>query len=368
MAPSDAPTLPRPDDWDALAAIGHWLRPCFGGETVAPAPDQNWAAIIEIASRNMVAPALGWVWATQPGLPPDIAQVFAALLAMNRERNARMLAGVEEMLVVLNREGIVPVLLKGTGMLADRTYPDPGLRVILDCDMLVREPEVLRASAILTEAGYVPTKRKALRGSHHLPMHRHVDTGVGVELHHQPGQRELARLIDAQRCFENGRVVTVGAGRALLPAIEDRIVHNIGHLQVMDRRYRMAKPHLRQLLDVAMFRHAHDPSIDWAAVSDRFRRAGLHPILTDNLGLVEALLGQPAPAGLGGGAASAERRVRHALARGPVARTARTVQWTLADALRMIAADPRWIGVWIGNARARGSITGGIRRRARTGG
>lgn len=359
-----------PTDWDTLRTVAGWLRPCF-----APSPPellagpQPWEALIGTASRHMVAPALGWAWAGRADLPPEVSQLFGGLLAMNRARNASLMADIEALLVALNREGIVPMLLKGSAMLADGTYPDPGMRMIGDCDMLIPEPALQRAAQVLEAAGYVPwdATKPVLRGHHHLPVRRNPDSLLAVELHRSPVNRRWRGIVDARSFFERGRAIEVGEGRALIPHIDDRVAHTVVHTQLADNLYRKGYPHLRQLLDIATFRQRHDSTIDWQAISDRFRRARQLHVLSDNLALVEALLGQPAPASAPGDSERAARRVQRALARTPAIRFVRGVQWTLAYAVRSLVADPRYLGAWIANARERRSVLGGIRRRARAG-
>lgn len=367
MAEAQPPAEIR-SDWDSLRAISDWLRPCHSSDGSAPEAPADWGAFIALASRHMVAPALGWAWAEKQVLPAEVAQVFQGLYQMNRDRNLRHLEAIGSVAAALNAEGVVPMLLKGSAMLADRTYPDSGMRVILDCDILVPRESLERAAAILEALNYHPTCVKPhLRGDHHLPALLNLDNGVRIELHYDVLPKRFHALIDAQSFYENGREITVGKGRALVPAASDMIAHNVVHMQMMDQRYRTAYPHLRQLLDIAMLRARYDDEIDWDELANRFRGAGIAAVLSDNLALVEGLLGQAAPAELPCNPTKAENRVRRAFARGPMARFAKSAQWTLSDAIRVVSKDPRWIFIWVKNARKRGSITGGLRRRAKPG-
>jgi hypothetical protein len=358
-----------PTDWETLCAIARWLRPCFATSPAEPiAAAQPWESIIGIASRHMVAPALGSVWAERRDLPPEVAQLFGGLLELNRERNASLMASIGSLLVELNREGIVPVLLKGSAMLADEIYRDPGMRVVLDCDMLIATPSLERASQILKAEGYVPCgTNKAYPGHYHLPPLKNCENGLVVELHHRPIHRRWGGIINSRDCFERGVTIEVGGGRALVPHINDRVAHNIAHTQLADERFRSGYPHLRQLLDVAAFRQRHEATIDWRDIADRFRHARRLHVLTDNLALVEALLGKPAPVMLSCDTEKAQRRVRSALSRAPLARAIKSVQWTITDAARLFVTEPRYLGIWISNALERRSLIGGMRRRARAG-
>ena len=367
LGSAQEPTAPT--DWESLSAIGRWLRPCLATAPAEPiAAPQQWESIVGIASRHMVAPALGSVWAGRQDLPPEVAQLFSGLLELNRKRNASLMAAAGTLLVELNREDIVPVMLKGSAMLADEVYRDPGMRVVLDCDMLIAAPALNRASQVLKTGGYVPCGASRAHAGHaHLPPLRNCENGLTVELHHRPIHRRWGGIIDSQACFERSAPIEVGGGRALIPHINDRVAHNIAHMQLADERFRSGYPHLRQLLDVAAFRQRYEAMIDWQDIIGRFRLAHRLHVLVDNLALVEVLLGQPAPAMLACDAGKAQRRVQRALSRTPLARTIKSVQWTIADAARQFAADPRHIGTWTKNALERRSLIGGVRRRARAG-
>lgn len=367
LSPAHEPTAPT--DWETLSAIGRWLRPCLATATAEPiAAPQQWESIVGIASRHMVAPALGSVWAGRRDLPPEVAQLFGGLLDLNRERNASFVAALGTLLVELNREGIVPVLLKGSAMLADEVYRDPGMRVVLDCDMLVDTPEIEQASQVLKAGGYVPCGTKKVQPRHHhQPPLKNCENGLTVELHHRPIHQRWGEIIDSRGCFERGIPVEVGGGRALIPHINDRVAHNIAHTQLADERFRSGYPHLRQLLDIAVFRQRYEPMIGWQDIAERFRRAHRLHVLADNLALVETLLGQPAPAVLSCNAEKAQRRVQRALSRTALARTIRSVQWTMTDAAQLFVTEPRYLGIWTANAIERRSLIGGIRRRAQAG-
>jgi hypothetical protein len=134
---------------------------------------------------------------------------------------------------------------------------------------------------------------------------------------------------------------------ALLPGIDWRIAHNIVHAQIVDRRYRAARPSLRQLLDLAVLRRRHGTAIDWNWQSRHFARFGFAAVLRDNLALAEALLDEPAPDGSGADPQATRQRFVNAAARGKVDGRIRQALWRITDASRDLRHDPASLAGWL---------------------
>src|SRR3546814_2162005 len=62
---------------------------------------------------------------------------------------------------------------------------------------------------------------------HHLPMHRHIDTGVGVELHTSVLFPRFAPILRAQTVRSAAVAVDFRGRPARIPSLAHRIVHNI---------------------------------------------------------------------------------------------------------------------------------------------
>src|SRR6185436_1595897 len=113
--------------------------------------------------------------------PPEVRGCLETLLELNGRRNRLMLQALEGAVASLNGAAIAPVLLKGAAALAEDLYPDPGMRIVGDLDLLVREAEVDGAVAALEKAGFgVGTARQSFDADpHHLPLRVHAESRVG---------------------------------------------------------------------------------------------------------------------------------------------------------------------------------------------
>ena len=117
----------------------------------------DWTAIIELANRTWLSPALycSLVSSERLGeLPADVRKYLSFIHARNRERNLRLHHQLLEAISALNGVGILPVLLKGAAGLF--TSPDAkiGSRLMSDIDMGVEPYEFEAARSCFLKLGY----------------------------------------------------------------------------------------------------------------------------------------------------------------------------------------------------------------------
>src|SRR3546814_8247397 len=140
-----------------------------------------------MGADHATTPALGLAIGNDPALPAEIADHLAAVRYLNAERNARILDGIDSVAAVLADHGVDAVFLKGAASLIDALHADPAARFVGDIDVLVPPERARDASAALVAHGFAEIdtypRRWIAPRHHHLPMHRHIDTGVGVKLH-----------------------------------------------------------------------------------------------------------------------------------------------------------------------------------------
>ena len=149
-------------------------------------PQAPWPLLIELGSGHAVIPSVAWCLKGKTYIPHDVGAYFESILTLNRIRNERMLEGLERIAAALNAIDIEPVLLKGAAHLVERLYPEPGLRVLGDLDLLIPEGRATSAVAALRDVGFTGTAHPPNDGQyhHHLPGMIDPDSGLGVETSH----------------------------------------------------------------------------------------------------------------------------------------------------------------------------------------
>jgi hypothetical protein len=232
-------------------------------------------ALVTLAGHHLVTPALALAMRGNASVPADVRGYPEATLYLNRDRNARMLDALELATAALADHGIEPLLLKGAANLTDGLYPDPGMRIVGDLDLLIPAESASAASAILARAGFDdiergPVRRAPRTAHHHLPMQRHRDTGIGIELHHAILALPYERMLDPVRTRQSARAVLF-RGRALaIPTPTARVLHNIVHDQLVDGAYGRRSVSLRQLLELALLCRRYRDEIDWHELDRAF--------------------------------------------------------------------------------------------------
>jgi hypothetical protein len=297
---------------------------------------ERWPALLDTARRH------GLLAALSGRLPEGDAALrarFDRLAAAARLRDAALRGSLEEILPALAGAGVIPCALKGP-MLADRIYPDPGLRPSSDLDLLVQESALDEATAALEARGFRidprPAWRDERRHGHHLHLAR--KPGPAVELHFRPASGFRSSVPGGEVLSRARRHATGAGSPVLVLAPEDELVSLAVH----------ATRHLveRQgwLLDLLLLLERY-PELDWAAVASRARdwrcsRAVAHALLQARA--LGAAVPDAALAPVGPGRARAAGRIARAALgrpRGSIATGLRLVhELVLCDSAASAAA------------------------------
>ncbi len=158
------PDVP-PEQWRAaLAEVERVTRGLMGqtpGVRLNAEDEARLRTLSVAAFTSGMGPLLGW-WIEQGQLyAGERARSLLALhLEHGRERAARMLTALREVICVLDEAGVAATVLKGAHT-AHVWFPESGLRPMSDLDLLVAHMDTARAEAALRAAGYtlVPGSR-----------------------------------------------------------------------------------------------------------------------------------------------------------------------------------------------------------------
>lgn len=224
-----------------LAQLKPVLLGMLGGAAPPRLAPAEWEALDAMASQHRLQPLLAWRlgqaerdWSLPAGLADrwQAARHRAGMASLAQQAALRLATGH------LDAAGIRCCVLKGP-RLAWGCYPEPGLRPMRDIDLLVPEADVLRAAAVLGEAGFAMAAGAAalsgeLDDDKHLPLLWHDGLGVAVELHrrlsdlpkrhgyHVPQLDSAAMLARSERVSLNGLP-------ARCPLPDDLLAHLMVH-------------------------------------------------------------------------------------------------------------------------------------------
>lgn len=237
------------------AASLHALTRALRG--AAPRAATNWTAVIELANRSWLTPALycALVRSGRVGeLPTEAREYLRFIHERTRDRNRRLRSQLLEAIAALNAAAMVPTVLKGAvGLLEDQRATIGG-RLMSDIDMAVCQDQLELARECLSHLGY-----------------RKIE-----------GDRGMARPRDAAmvelRALASPPPVDVGLATSLLPCLLERdgvkawipsatsqALHLIRHDMLKEGDYWRGRIDLRHLHDLALL--AADGGVDWICLA-----------------------------------------------------------------------------------------------------
>lgn len=325
----------------AAPAAGTPARAWLEARLAAPV---DWPAVLTRASAGLVTPALAPILdalGVTASLPGDAREFLQTVVLLNRERNRRIMAELDELAAALARAGIRAVALKGAGLLADGVFRSPACRMIGDIDLLVPAGRV--AEALLTShalgwrAGTTWTDPKATLI--HPETAIRPGAAAALEIHVEFLNHTWRRLLPAAAILADALPLP-GRGDGLrVPSVADRLVIVVAHAQLRDFGHYNGILPLRAVLDWTRLA-ARATAADWARVEARFEEAGLAAVLDGFVRRLERIAGMPRPPALGASLGGALAEWRQDLAeRHPGARRAAVALGSARLALSFVRAD-----------------------------
>jgi len=292
------------------------LDALVAGLSGRPIARENVVAAVSLANQSLITPMWARAVARSGVLDtfdPDLRDLIADITARNTERNRRLYGQLDEVLAVLAKVGVEPVLLKGAALMAT-CRPDADDRIVADHDLLIRPQEVETAITALVDAGMPILERYPGEAVHVVAeLARPTDVGP-IDLHQRPpGPPGMAELADLrQRC----QVLTFpGGGRALVPGPELQIYFLVLHDQFHDGDFWRGGFDLRHLIDIALLSRR---GVDWALLKSLCRTRLVWNALTAQLEAARRLAGADIPPKVVGTAGRLHYRRHLAQYRNPI--------------------------------------------------
>lgn len=184
------PTKARDETARILLGVCGARQPDLWAELVSQAEYHGLAPLLE--------PAISCFAADFPAaLPPEVRRLFAALSSRHRRVASVRETCIDELLAAFASAGIQTILLKGAA-LAHLIYPAPGLRPMVDVDVLVDRSDLAQAAEVVRRFGFSFAPCHTSRfgeAMHHLPSASMLigSFRLVLELHHDamsPNQNE----------------------------------------------------------------------------------------------------------------------------------------------------------------------------------
>jgi glycosyltransferase involved in cell wall biosynthesis/SAM-dependent methyltransferase len=284
-------TLAAIDRYLAVAASCAKFEECHQARSYAQV---DWVALIALANRYLVAPAL-WTALVQGDpqqrVPADVRSYLALLHNRNADRNARIRQQCLEIGAILMRGGIRGVLLKGAAWLFDGSLAPPFDRMMRDIDLLIASDQIEAAVATLVSAGYRDTCDSLVEKGHfhHAPLLPRRGEAI-VEIHRDLAHR--VNLLPSDEVIASASEVAPGL---LLPIVRHRIAHNVIHAQIENGDFVGGTLNLRDALDLARLVVRSGPEFDWEIFANEARDRDFFRPLSGAIHATHWVLNAPLP-------------------------------------------------------------------------
>lgn len=254
-----------------------------------------WREVIAVAEQEMLSAALCGALIADgliDALPQPVRDYLKRRFAINRIRCEKIKHQARDVVAMLNRCGIEPIILKGGLHFFEAPPEEIGNKQMRDLDILVPEDAFDRAIAAMLESGYLADEEDESWIYHYRPM-SHPESIAPIDVHKYVGEQK--DILPTSEAWE--LAVPVPAGelklRALCPS--HRVVHNIFHSQVQDRGHELGIIYPRQLHALAEICLRHGAAIDWGSILERLERQGLGPVLRARMYQAHRIFGVPLP-------------------------------------------------------------------------
>jgi len=250
----------------------------------------DWSYLLDLAEFHGVTSLIAHNLVTS-GLGEQVPEPF--LERMNQiynntlYRNVIFSAELENVMSKFSQHGIATITLKGA-VLAEQLYGNPGLRPMVDMDILVKPEEIPLASSLLLEMGYKQSV-PSLGWDHHFheaPFYKQAQFPLFIELHWNLDDTKLV-AVPQEEIWRRAQPLQIQGvtTRGLSP--EDNLLFLSNHLIKQENHL------LKSLCDITELIKKYDDVLDWSYIVQSAHSWGIKTSVYYCLKRSKELLGAP---------------------------------------------------------------------------
>lgn len=258
--------------------------------TALAAQVSDWPALLAAANDQCVRPLFhrALYGASFAGVPAQWRQALEQSLRQLLKQNLAFTAELLHIVDVLDHAEVECIPYKGP-ILALQAYRDIGLREFMDVDILVRQRDIPRVTAAMSDAGYplfspseapTPVDSTAIPGQYHFAKPPEF---LPIEFHTEQTLRYYPAPVDFDRFLSHLSVVAFGGQslRAFSPELTLSILSVHGSKHLWNR--------LQWIADLAWLLHSTS-SFDWNSALATANELGAEKMVFTGLALASGLL------------------------------------------------------------------------------
>ncbi len=237
----------------------------------------SWNEVIKIANDHVVVPAL-WYGMLSKGLTEKLDQgpfeYLQGFHDLNTQRNRFLKKLLCEVITVLNKIGVEPILFKGGASFFDGLFPDLGMRMMTDVDLIIREEDFGRCLEELYKIGYQHEKKESGEDGELTEVFKKGEFSNTLEFHFSLDKINHPDLMPVVEMWEKSTVINRDGLQYHLLSPTHQMIYHIVHCEVQHGNYEEGIVELRQLQDFSYKYLEYIEEIDWTTVRKRMGKFG----------------------------------------------------------------------------------------------
>ena len=249
----------------------------------------DWESVANVAGSHSVIQALYPAFVEHEVvdlIPDDFLSYVQHLHEINCERNERMKRQLINAVLVMNKQNIKPLLMKGAAQLFLDTFSSKGDRLLTDLDILVPADEIKHISNELIAVGYelYGDKIHFIETHHHYPPLIKHDECAMIELHRDLIFHEQQHVFPTEYAWEKTVDITLpnmAEAKVLIPTY--RVFHSFLHRSVVDLLHLSGHVEIRQMHELVRTQLKYSSEVDWQELFMYAREHRLSRKLSANL-------------------------------------------------------------------------------------
>ena len=282
----------------------HIISPLTNTKDIARVKDQiarsevSWERVIHRANTHLIISAV-WVGLCEKKLDSklenEVRNYLQKLHTLNLRRNQGLKRQAIEAVDVLNKIGIVPMLIKGAVQLFQPVHKDFGARMMTDLDILVPKSRIDEAIKALTQIGYQIYYDPNIDWEAHYhapPMGRQGEYGC-IELHHGAYGKYANQVLSTAEIWARAEECDTTGIRFKVPNPTYAVLLGLLHSQFTHGYPQRLMLDYKGLHDmVAMVGHLNR-DVDWDQIQNRLAKHGLNSVLRTHLWMAHRMFNLP---------------------------------------------------------------------------
>ncbi len=221
--------------------------------------EMDWVAFTQLGNKFLVLPALYYELRHAQlleCLPEELLEHLKLIYDLSKQRNQEIRRQYIELAQVFAKEKITPIVLKGGGNLFRGLYPDDGVRIMTDLDLLVDDASFIRAAELVKSLDYQSAfvfedVYTSIEQAKDYPRLFKANVPADIEIHRLPVALEFKKHFGFDFATQNYEEILLDESNSVrFLNYKNEAILNFIHSQLTDKGYLYKSINLKNMYDL----------------------------------------------------------------------------------------------------------------------